>query len=120
MPAVSGCPGDLSATGKKRWEIAKASIKDWHDEYAPTLDTYIRCLEVADKAWESLTASGVLVLTAAGSMGQTVTAPEWKVWREAKMSAADAARQLGLTPDARAKMGEPKAPSGADKFAGRV
>lgn len=119
MPAVSGCPADLTSTGKARWRLARKAIdteRGWRDEYAPTLDSYIRALEVADKAWADLSKSGRLELISVGNAGQPVPAAEWKVWREAKAAARDFAAELGLTPKARAALGDATVKPSGGKF----
>lgn len=126
LPAITGVPGDLSSTGKARWRLAKRALADrWADEYAPTLDFYIRALEAADAAWDDLTlhkATGTRhppVLTVEDSRGDVKSAPAWRVWREAKASANVAAAELGLTPKARAALGDATVKPSGGKFGGR-
>lgn len=122
--AVTGIPADLSSTGKQRWRQAKDAIEGrqgWCDEYHPTLDFYIRSLEAADAAWEQLTSGedGKPIFTVLDSKDEPKTNPVWRAWREAKASANVAAGELGLTPKARAALGDGTMKSEGGKFAGR-
>lgn len=115
--AVTGIPADLTATGRQRWRQAKDAISDcWQDEYHPTLDFYIRALEAADAAWEQLTASGKPEFSIIDRHGEPKTNPVWRAWREAKASANVAAVELGLTPKARAALGDTGKPPSSNKF----
>jgi P27 family predicted phage terminase small subunit len=121
--AVKGCPGDLTATGKERWRIAKSDLESegrWRDAFHPTLERYVRALDIADRALEDLTQGGRLVLTALGSNGQTVQHPSVKTYWEAQRTAADAAEALGLSPRSRGKLGEPSGPPAGGKFGDRL
>jgi hypothetical protein len=131
--AVTGCPADLDATGRARWDLVVSDFgADWSDVFAATLERYVRYLAAADEANERLHWTEGDVdrgidpcrtsrpqLTARGSQGQIVQHPLWKTWVEAVQGAAGAAEALNLTPRARQKAGEPKPPTGGGKFAGK-
>ena len=118
VPIVSGCPGDLDATGKARWRRAHAFIEEqwgWEDVYASTLERYVRAWAYLDQARALLAAEG---LTVPGSKGQPAQHPALKTYVEAARLMESAAFALGLTPAARTKLGEPKPPAGPGKFGG--
>lgn len=134
--AVTGCPADLDATGKARWKLVREDFgAEWRDVFASTLARYCYYLAAADEALELLhwfqpdeaqRDAGMepyrctsLQLTSRGSQGQTVQHPTWKTFVEAARGAAEAAEALNLTPRARQKAGEPKAPTTGGKLAGR-
>jgi phage terminase small subunit len=122
MAAVTGVPADLSADGRKRFKNIKAWIEDdrgWEDIYHPLLDSYVRALEVADQAWLAMggrRGGGPLKLIGEGGAGQPVSSPEWKVWCEAKRAAKEFAAELGLTPKARAALGDATVKPSGSKF----
>lgn len=119
MPAHKGCPGDLDATSKRRWQVAKAEIekRGWRDSDHPTLERYIRLLRMMDRAIQHIEAEGE-VLDAGGSKGQPVANPWVKLYMDAAKAAETAADKLMLTPAARARLGEDPKPPGTGKFAG--
>lgn len=133
---MTGCPGDLDATGRARWDLVKDDFgAEWRDVFASTLARYCYYLAAVDTALELLHWTEVsdaerergiepcrtttLQLTTRGSQGQLVQHPTWKTYVEAARGAAEAAEALNMTPRARQKAGEPKAPLGAGPLAGR-
>lgn len=116
--SVKGCPGDLDATGKARWQLVKDDVGTrWRDVFAPILERYVRALGAQDAANDDLHTvyvtddedrrtgekyrSSTPVLTTTGSQRQLVQHPSWKSWVEAGRVAADAAKVLGITPEVR-------------------
>lgn len=104
MPAWKGCPGDLGAEWRKVWDVAHSDVSErgWRDAYHPTLERYVRALKTASDALVRYVAEP----TSAGSKGQDVLSPHWKVYVEATRIADKSAADLLLTPATRAKVGD--------------
>lgn len=120
MPIVSGCPGDLDATGKKRWDETKRFVETsgggWHDVYASTLERYVRAWALCDLIGEKMKTEPLMI---AGSKDNEVINPLLAALDVAARRMDVAAQRLRLTPEARAKIeggGAPKPPAGGGKF----
>lgn len=116
-PIIHGCPGDLDATGKKRWDETKRFVTTdgggWHDVYASTLERYVRAWALCDTLTEELNAGSMMV---PGSKGQDVLNPLLAALDVAARRMDVAAQRLRLTPEARAKIEAAAKPTGGDKF----
>lgn len=122
MPhAIKGCPADFDATAGARWRLVKDDFgDDWSDVYASTLERYVRFLGLCDKFLEEIERrGGAAQLVTKGSQGQAVSHPLWNQLQQASQKAADAAEALCLTPRARKKATEAKAPLTGGPLEGR-
>jgi len=95
----------------------------WRPEYSLLLERYVTAVEVGRLARERISDRAAKDGEAAayqtrGSQGQLVQHPDLKTAREAERDANEYARELMLTPAARAKMGEEPQKAARGKFAG--
>ncbi len=115
-------PRDLLPESKRLWKDTIEHLRDqdtWQVSDVPALERYVRAMERARVARESLAGKdGRPVLTAVGSQGQLVQHPNVKTAREAERDANDYAQQLLLTPAARRRAQVEAKGSGGGKFGG--
>lgn len=114
-------PKDLLPESKRLWKETIEHLKGqdtWAVSDVPALERYIRAMERARVARESLVKDGRPVLTAVGSQGQLVQHPNVKTAREAERDANDYAQQLLLTPAARRRAQVEAKGAGGGKFGG--
>lgn len=124
-PDTTTCPADLDRQSKAVWKKTRSIIRRderWRPEYSLLLERYVRAIEVARLARtriaERAKVSPDAAYTTRGSQGQLVQHPDLKTARDAEKDANEYARELGLTPAARAKLGEPERAPVGGAFAG--
>lgn len=126
------CPDDLDRTSKTIWRKTRLLVNNegrWRPEYSLLLERYVRALEVGRFARKRISDRAAklaregkgdeMAYLTHGSQGQLVQHPDLKTARDAEKDANEYARELLLTPAARAKIGDnaPTAPKGG-KFDG--
>lgn len=126
-PDTTTCPADLDRQSKSVWKKTRSILRRddrWRPEYSLLLERYVRAIEVARLARCRIADRALLDPEAAyitrGSQGQLVQHPDLKTAREAERDANEYARELVLTPAARAKGGEPAKPPTGGAFAGAL
>lgn len=130
-PDTIECPGDFDRISKSIWRKTRALIKkegSWRPEYSILLERYVRAIEVGRLARARIAArakalkqSGqddAMAYLTHGSQGQLVQHPDLKTARDAENDANNYARELLLTPAARAKGGAPAPVGKGGKFSG--
>lgn len=126
-PDTTTCPDDLDRQSKAVWKKTRSLIRRdgrWRPEYSLLLERYVRAIEVARLARARIAKRAEFdtdsAFTTRGSQGQLVQHPDLKTARDAEKDANEYARELVLTPAARAKMGEPDAAPTGGAFAGAL
>lgn len=129
-PDTIECPADLDRESKKVWRRTRLLLSKenrWRPEYSLLLERYVRAIEVGRLARTRISARAVALARSGsgeemaylthGSQGQLVQHPDLKTARDAERDANDYAKELLLTPAARAKLGD-EVPTKGGKFGG--
>lgn len=117
----TGPPDDLSVPFRALYRKARQGMRDqgtWEDIDTSLLAQYVRCLERAQLARNSITTGNVVQLTTAGSKGSPIAHPAIKIARDAERDAEGYARELLVTPRARKQYELEAKRAGEGKFGG--
>jgi P27 family predicted phage terminase small subunit len=106
MPSVDpvGPPDDLDPQFRVLYRKARTAMQAqgcWEDTDHLLLGLYVRCLQRAATARESITKGNVVQLTTTGSKGNPIPHPAVKIARDAERDAEEYAKELLITPRAR-------------------